>query len=766
MKIKIIALFLLLCSKLLTGQNKSDFSPLDTAQKIEYLKTFAKIYGYVKYFHPSDEAAQINWDKFAIYGAQKIGNCISQKDLFNTLNELFLPIAPSIKFYRTGENVSFDFRAITPSNLKEYKSTYWQHTGVGLGMNSLAHESYKSTRVNRHTAVQNPARNSSDFGIIKTQLDATKYRSKKIKLSGMCRITDGNVGTGHLWLRIDNAQTKGVFFNNMFDDPITQNKWEEYEIVANVDSLATNISLGCFLFGEGEFLIDNLKLHYLENENWIEIPIKNNDFAGKKINSFTKNKTWITDGHNYSITITPLQSFDRSNCLSIKKVNSNILKGEKLFDKGPSVGELINKSIGNGISCYIPLVLYCNEKSTFPSAIKNNLDSALLSIDHNDLTLYLRWGDIINAWNVFQHFYPYFDVTKVNWEEELEKALKKTYNDRSRVDFLFTLQTLTAALKDGHIWVSGGGQKLYTPAIKWEFIENQLTITKICDEKLNLKVGDIVTKIDGLPSKMYFEIINSRISAATEGWLNHRANTMSLSGVENSKMHITINDSIIELVRNVEMNSAKCDNSISASNIVHKNVGDNIMYLNMELISMHTIDSLLPQLKQAKAIICDLRGYPNSNHDFISYLLDKNDTNKWMFVPHIIYPDHENIVGYEKYGWDLKSKKPHLSAKIIFIIDGHAISYAESYLGFIEGYNLATLVGQPSAGTNGNMNSFLLPAGYRISFTGMKVLKHNGSRLHGIGIVPNILVSKTIKGVAEGRDEFLEKAIDIANEKK
>ena len=59
MKIKIIALFLLLCSKISSGQSKSDFSTLDTAQRIEYLKTFAKIYGYVKYFHPSDEAAQI-----------------------------------------------------------------------------------------------------------------------------------------------------------------------------------------------------------------------------------------------------------------------------------------------------------------------------------------------------------------------------------------------------------------------------------------------------------------------------------------------------------------------------------------------------------------------------------------------------------------------------------------------------------------------------------------------------------------------------------
>jgi C-terminal processing protease CtpA/Prc len=43
----------------------------------------------------------------------------------------------------------------------------------------------------------------------------------------------------------------------------------------------------------------------------------------------------------------------------------------------------------------------------------------------------------------------------------------------------------------------------------------------------------------------------------------------------------------------------------------------------------------------------------------------------------------------------------------------------------------------------------------------MKVLKHDGSRHHGVGITPTIPVSKTLKGVREGRDEFLEKAIEF-----
>jgi C-terminal processing protease CtpA/Prc len=135
-----------------------------------------------------------------------------------------------------------------------------------------------------------------------------------------------------------------------------------------------------------------------------------------------------------------------------------------------------------------------------------------------------------------------------------------------------------------------------------------------------------------------------------------------------------------------------------------------------------------------------------------------------MRVPEIIYPDQENIAGYENHGWGLTPLQPHINAKTFFLVDGSAISYAESYMGFIEHYKLATIIGQPSAGTNGNVNLINLPLGYTISWTGMKVVKHNGSPLHGVGTTPDVYVVRTVQGVQENRDEFLEKAIEMASQ--
>ena len=43
----------------------------------------------------------------------------------------------------------------------------------------------------------------------------------------------------------------------------------------------------------------------------------------------------------------------------------------------------------------------------------------------------------------------------------------------------------------------------------------------------------------------------------------------------------------------------------------------------------------------------------------------------------------------------------------------------------------------------------------------MKVLNHDNSRFHGIGVEPDIEVKKTIEGVRQKRDEQFERAVEF-----
>lgn len=731
-----------------------------TEQQIQNLKTFAEAYGYVKYFHPSDEAAHIDWNNFATYGAEQIEKCSSQQEVISTLNNLFHPIAPSVVFSDTKQE--FDYKTITPSNLKKYKPIYWQHNGLGIGMSNSG-ETYTSVRVN---SKDKPIK-SSGFGNIMAGIDADKYLGKEIKYTGFVKVKEGSTGTGHLWLRVDNKDKSMGFFDNMSNNPIKSKDWKQYEITGTVDSIAKQIVFGCFLVGKGTLYFDKAQFFYKENDEWVEIPLSNNDFETDEITEKWSYEGWVKRGEGYEIGLTRsiVHEGNKSAVIAYMQEKTSSTPSKKLFEHHPKPKELIEEEIGNGIYCQIPIVLYTDKDGTYPSAndkVLTNLEKSLSKIVTTDNNLYLRLGNIICIYNVFKHFYPYFDITDVNWEQELETTSRLAYKDTAPYDYLITLKKFTAKLKDGHIWVNKSPDKnVYLPPIEWEWIENKLIITMVFNDGTELKVGDIITKIDGIDAKDYFNEINSRISAATNGWLNYRARTESMLGEKDSEMKLTTSSNTYTIKRYLTGQEYYNKEPKTAS---YKILDDSIVYLNMDLIEMDTINQLLPQLEKSSAIICDLRGYPNGNHDFISYLLKSDDTSMaWMQIPQIIYPNQKNINSYEKEGWGLKAKKPYLGdKKIVFIVDGSAISYAESYMGFIEGYKLATIVGQPTAGTNGDVNPFRLHGGYNISWTGLKVFKHDGSQHHGIGILPDVYVNKTIEGIKSGKDEFLEKAIEVA----
>jgi C-terminal processing protease CtpA/Prc len=190
-----------------------------------------------------------------------------------------------------------------------------------------------------------------------------------------------------------------------------------------------------------------------------------------------------------------------------------------------------------------------------------------------------------------------------------------------------------------------------------------------------------------------------------------------------------------------------------------------ISYVALDRIKDEDFNAALPQLEKARGIIFDLRGYPSVSPIVISHLTDVRVTSARWMIPMVTKPDHAKVDSYDTGGrWDLKPIAPRLKAKIAFLTDGRAISYAESYMGIIEAYQLAEIVGEPTAGTNGDVNPIVLPGNYNVVWTGMKVLKHDGSQHHGVGIRPTVPVSRTIKGVREKRDEQLERAISIVSQ--
>jgi len=734
-------------------------------QTIKNITTFSKAYGYVKYFHPSDEANTLDWNMFSAYGVKAVEKCKNDKELVKVLNKIFHEIAPTAKFVLKADKTDFDANILIPDDTTDFKQIYWQHRGVSFNTNNagMKDAAYQSVRVNRLKSIDK----SSRIGNLFTIINPTKYRGKKIKYVGWASLEANSEGHGQFWLRVDRSNKICGFFDNHADNPVKSHKWKKFEIIGDIAQDAQSLVFGYFLSGKGALYVDNVKLYYYDNDEWIEIPIANSDFEIEGVSTDRKSKSvWKGFGRGYSFTQQNVIKTSGDKAVKIEYVGFiETTIGKQLFDCRPAFGEIIENEIGENIYCQIPLVLFANKSNTYPQAnvakYKKRI-SKINKIKNGPSSIYVRLGNVVNTYNIFEHFYPYFDVVNVDWHTEFRAAIAQSFVDKNAKDHLLTLQKFTAKLHDGHINVRSRYNDSYIPPILWEWVENKLVITYVKDKNLPIKRGDIVEKVDGKLPDLLFMKVKGRISAATDAWLNYKASYISLFGAKASIMQIQINSKQYELSRDYTYQQVVNSDDIFPAKYKLYN-DSSIVYLNLDIIEMDTINYLMPVLQKSKAIICDLRGYPNGNDDFINHLLKEDAKDSlWLQIPEIIYPDYKNLCGFVKEGWMMEAKQPYLGGKrIVFITDGQAISYAESYLGYIKGYNLATIVGQPTAGTNGNVNPFSLMGGYTISWTGMKVVKHDGSQHHGVGILPDVQVEKTIKGVRENRDEFLEKAFEL-----
>ena len=421
--------------------------------------------------------------------------------------------------------------------------------------------------------------------------------------------------------------------------------------------------------------------------------------------------------------------------------------------------------LGGGVSCLVPLALFADAKGTLPhinSPVKDPKTEVVRDSGNDRST---RLADVALAWNILQHFYPYFDVVKVDWPQVLRESLAAAANDANEIAFVTTLRRMIAQLQDGHggVRLTTDSRFFYGVPIVFGWVEDRLIITQVADEAGGLLPGDIVVKVDGKPSAEVLTEKEALISGATLQW--RRFNSVGDLGFDSKDSQLVLDVQTQDgQSRSVTLQRAPVHPLQETRPPKVQEVKPGIFYLDLDRIVDEDFHAMLPKLETAKGIIFDLRGYPKVSQDLICYLIDKPVTSAHWNIPLVTTPDHVNFVYTDEGRWNLQPKKPHLTAKIAFLTDGRAISRAESYLGIIEAYKLGEIVGETTAGTNGSINPFTLPGNYKVFWTGMKVLRHDGSQHHGIGIKPTVPVSRTIRGVAEKRDEQLERAIAIVSQ--
>src|SRR5688572_13129737 len=96
----------------------------------------------------------------------------------------------------------------------------------------------------------------------------------------------------------------------------------------------------------------------------------------------------------------------------------------------PHAQKLFKADLPGGISILMPMALFADARGTLPhsgSSPGNPVAASPVRFSGSDRAT--RLADVALSWNVFQHFYPYFDVVRTDWQVELTKALASAATD-------------------------------------------------------------------------------------------------------------------------------------------------------------------------------------------------------------------------------------------------------------------------------------------------------------------------------------------------
>ncbi len=757
-----------------SGNARSEPSPpLDPSRpdrKLQNLRAFARLYGYVRYFHPSDAAAETDWDAFAVHGARQVADDKGPADLRATLDSLFAPIAPTVQLYETDGQPPAPPDVLTPADTTGLNLVAWQHEGLGLADRGP----YESARLHRRSE----SSDGRDFGTVTQSVDAAPHRGKQVRLRAAVR-TDVK-GTGNqaqLWLRVDRASGKDGFFANMRDRPITEPDWARYQITGTVAEDASRILFGGFLRGRGTAHFDAFRLQVRDSSGgtWTDVPLENAGFEADPVGESPTG--WHGRPNSYAFQTTQGDAVEAQHFLSIAPTET--APGPAgLFPARPTAGETVTTSLGRGLSAQIPLALYSRDERTLrpkdapsPDALRRRLDDIPLDrLPAEDDAL--RRANVIIAWNVLQHFYPYFDVVDADWDQTLTESLRRAEADTSRSDFLRTLRRMLVPLKDGHGRVSHPADSL-TAGLPLQFdrVEGNVVVADTAASAAAqscARPGDVLTAIDGTPIEEALREEMRSISGSPQ-WRTVRALRQLGEGRPGTTARLELRREGQAVACQVARPSDSSTRRRKRRRLQAEPRPDSIdvlpggtHYVDLTRVGMEALRPRLDTLAQAESVIFDVRGYPEGgNQELLQHLSSETLRSAHFEIPKIIYPDRRKIAGYTGGRWTLPSKSPQLSGEVAFLTDARAISYAESIMGIVEHYDLGTIVGRPTAGANGNVNPFTLPGQYQVYWTGMRVQKHDRSQHHLVGIRPDVEATRTVEGVRAGTDEVLRTALRV-----
>ncbi len=172
------------------------------------LAAFARLLSIVRFFHPSDEAAAADWNRFAVAGVAAVERAPDPAALARSLDELFRPVAPTVRVFVSGKAPPPLPGALFATKGVPSKIVVWRHFG---GKFEGTSKTFRSQRIDDRTP---------PFGTLLQAIAPGDLAGRRIVLRARARTALKPGAKLQLGLRVDRPEGPLGFLDNMAERPI------------------------------------------------------------------------------------------------------------------------------------------------------------------------------------------------------------------------------------------------------------------------------------------------------------------------------------------------------------------------------------------------------------------------------------------------------------------------------------------------------------------------------------------------------------------
>lgn len=383
----------------------------------------------------------------------------------------------------------------------------------------------------------------------------------------------------------------------------------------------------------------------------------------------------------------------------------------------------------------------------------------------------LRLLGLSRYWNIINYFFPYKYRIGQDWNEVLVEMVPKFKDSRDTISYHLAMLELTAKINDSHASFTTKYTNQYF-GVKWapfsfKIIDNKAIVTGFYSDSLckinDIQIGDVFLEVGNLTIEDITKEKSKYIGASNEATKLRNMYYVIFNGHTDSvnatfERNGVVQEKTIYRYDFIDFNYKWTNANI---NDTCKILDGNIGYINLGLLQPQQTDRYLNKLKDTKAIIFDVRNYPNGTMYSIANFLNADKRPFAKFTnPDLSYP---GIYHYTApYFCGKKNNAPY-TGKVILLFNETSQSHAEFTLMALQTAPNVISIGSQTSGADGNVSLITFPGNYKTYMTAIGVYYPDGRETQRVGIVPDIEIKPTIEGLKLKRDEVLEKAIEVIN---